>query len=142
MDRREEHVAAAIENILRAVAVMIVDVENRRTQARIDQPLCRNGDIVEIAIAAEHVRARVMSRRTGQGEGRALALSDRVRGRKRDIGARARGVPGSLRDRRRGIEGVCAELGVDIAFPALAKAARGPYRRVSVRAAGLGITLR
>ena len=57
---------------------MVVDVEDRRPQPLIGQPLRGDGHIVEIAIAAEDVAAGVMAGRARQREGAALALMDRL----------------------------------------------------------------
>ncbi len=102
VDRAEEHVVAAIEDRLRAVAVVIVDVEDRRTHPWIGEPLRRDRDVVQIA------DSRRTRRRSRDGRAAASARTrrvlrphDRLGRRQRDIRRRARGAPRALHDRCR-----------------------------------------
>src|SRR5258706_10793076 len=94
VQRGEEHVGAAIENTLRTVAVMIVDVEYRRPESAVGQPLRCDGDVVEIAVAAEHVGARMVTGRASERECRPLALRDGLSSAERRVRCRERRVPG------------------------------------------------
>src|SRR5690606_14295147 len=70
----EEHVRALVEDLLRAVAVVIVDVEDGYpSRPRIPQELRGNGGVVQIAVAAVEIGPGVMPRGTAEGEGRRRA---------------------------------------------------------------------
>ena len=82
VDRGEEDVAALVENVLGAVAVMIVDVEDRdRAVPAATRRLGGDRGIVEVAIAAEIIAPGMMAGRAAQGEGGALAGRARRRAR-------------------------------------------------------------
>lgn len=71
---RQEHVVAVVEDFLRAIAVVVIDVEDRDAGvAVVDEALGGDGGIVEVAIAAEEIAARMMARRAAEREGRAFA---------------------------------------------------------------------
>lgn len=62
VDRGEQHVAALIENRLRAIAVVIVDVEDRDPLvALIEERLRGDGSVVEVAITAHQIAGSVVS---------------------------------------------------------------------------------
>ena len=61
MHRAEEHIVALIQNALRAVAVMHVDIQNRRLGAAVHQHLCGNRGVVEIAEPAGQIGIDVMT---------------------------------------------------------------------------------
>src|SRR4051812_21038138 len=64
MQRSCENVGAPVENILRAIAVVKIDVEDRDLgRAMIPQPLCRDGGIVDEAVATKEIDAGMMARR-------------------------------------------------------------------------------
>ena len=70
MDRDEQNVAAIVENILRAIAMVVIDIEDRNAlPARRDGRFGRHRDIVDEAIAAQIIRAAMVSRRAAQREG-------------------------------------------------------------------------
>ena len=82
VDRGEEDIFAAGENVLRAVAVVIVDVEYRDPSlARQQRRFGADRGMVQIGIAAEIIAAGMMSWRTGKGEGAALAARIAVKAR-------------------------------------------------------------
>src|SRR5690606_19185476 len=62
VDRDGQHVGAVVEDVLRAVAVVIVDVEHGDAAA-LAQPMRGGGRTVEIAEAAEAGALGVMARR-------------------------------------------------------------------------------
>src|SRR6187551_699646 len=73
MDRGEGDVGAAVEDVLRSVAVMVVDIEDRDLRAAACNRCLRgDGGIVQVAIAAEIVGAGVMPRRSAQAKGATL----------------------------------------------------------------------
>ena len=114
MDRGEQHVAAAPEDLLRAVAVMIVDVEHRHLAgAAVAKGLGGDRGVVEEAIAAIEVAAGVMAGRPAQSEGDGIAGGDQCLAGQRDIGRGGDRGPGAGGDRRAGVEGIVAELAVD-----------------------------
>src|SRR3546814_2409145 len=74
MERREEHVAAVPEDILRAVAVMVIHIEDRDARhAAVDGRLRGDSSGVEMAIAAQIIAPRMMAGREAQGDGGAIA---------------------------------------------------------------------
>ncbi len=71
MDRDGEDVGALVEQALRAVAVVVVHIEHRHARhAGIAQRLCGQRRVVEKAVAAEEVGARVVARWAGERERR------------------------------------------------------------------------
>ena len=113
VDGGEEDVAARPEDILRAIAVMIIDIEDRDPPAGLGRRLGRDRRIVEVAIAAEIVAPGMMARRATQGERRPLACQHRIERSERGLGGPIGALPGPRRDRRGGVEAVGAEPGVD-----------------------------
>ena len=69
MDGNGEHVGAVIEDALRAVAVMDVDIEHGHAPVLAAQPLGGDGGVVQEAEAARHVGISVMAGRPAEGEG-------------------------------------------------------------------------
>ncbi len=79
MDRGVEDIAARPENVLRAVAVMIVDIEDRDPIGPgIARRLGGDGGGVEVAIAAEIIGAGMMAGRAAEREGGAVARPYRI----------------------------------------------------------------
>src|SRR3546814_1638715 len=75
VDRDRQHVVATVEDLLRAVAMVIVDVEDRDpARAGIAERLRRDCRIVEEAIAAIEIGAGMMARRPAEREGRGRAV--------------------------------------------------------------------
>ena len=74
MQRGEQDIAPFVKNILRAIAVVVVDVEDGNpSRPAVAQALRRQGGVVEEAIAAEQIARRVMSRRAAERKRRMLA---------------------------------------------------------------------
>src|SRR5690606_24710486 len=55
MDRDSQHIRTGIENALRAIAMMQIDVEDRHTPDFRAQAFCRDRRIVDEAEAARHI---------------------------------------------------------------------------------------
>ena len=53
---------------------MVIDIEDRGLQTLVDEPLRRDGNVIEIAIAAEYVVAGMMAGRSRERERRTLAI--------------------------------------------------------------------
>jgi len=67
--RYEQDIVTVIKDILCAVAVMVIHIENRNPfSAIVCKSLCRDGRVVEIAIAGRHPARSVMPRWTAQRE--------------------------------------------------------------------------
>ena len=109
MQRGEEHVGPIVEDALRAVAVMHVDVENRNARQRAAHVLRRDRDVVEIAEPAGHVGIGVVARRPAQPIGDRGAVEHERGGVDRDIGAGDGSRPGPGADRAGGVGGVEAD---------------------------------
>ena len=84
MDRDGEHVRPCVEDALRAVAVMQVDVEDRDARGGPAQMLGGDGRIVEEAEAAGDIGEGVMAGRTAERIGGRLARLHGLGGRDRD----------------------------------------------------------
>ena len=80
VDAGEEHIGPVVEDGLRAVAVVVIDVEHGNAwYAAVPQCLRRQRRIVHETVAAKEVGARVVARRAAQGERRARAVSNSLR---------------------------------------------------------------
>ena len=94
--------------------MVIVDIKDRDAlHACIARGLCGDGGVVEMAIAAAIVRARMMARWATQREGGTLAVEYRMRRGERGLRAPIGCVPRSRGDRRRRIERMRAEQRID-----------------------------
>ncbi|MNL10451.1 hypothetical protein D3C87_1312500 [compost metagenome] len=114
MDRGEQHVAALVENRLGAVAVVVVDVEDRDLfVALIEERLGGDGGVVEVAITAHQIAGGVVSRWTAQGESRTGAALDFRLGGERNLRRAVRRLPGAGGDRGAAVEAVITELAVE-----------------------------
>ena len=72
-----QHVLPRVEDFLRAVAVVIVDVEDGDAgRTLIAQPLRGDRGVVDVAITAHETGAGVMAGRAAQREGSRLAVLD------------------------------------------------------------------
>jgi hypothetical protein len=49
MDRNRQHIRPRVEDLLRAVAVMGIDVENGHTVESGAEPLCHDGSVIDVA---------------------------------------------------------------------------------------------
>jgi len=77
MQRHHQHVRRVIEDRLRAVAVVHVDIEDRRRPARGDDPLRGDRGVVEVAEAAGMSAGRMVARRPRQRVG-SVAIKCRI----------------------------------------------------------------
>ncbi len=114
MERDVLHVVTPVEDLLGAVAVVVVDVEDRhlRPGGRGDVVGCDRG-VVEEAVPAVEARRSVMSRRPAEPVHVATAIEHRRRCRQRDVDRRASSTVRALRDGCRGLETPPAELVID-----------------------------
>ena len=78
MDRDREHVGAPVEDALRAVAVMDIDVEHGDAFVLAAQALRGNGSVVQEAEAAGHVGISMMPGRPAERVGLAFARQHQV----------------------------------------------------------------
>ena len=83
MDRHGQHVGALVEDALRAVAVMQVDVDDRHARGEAAKVLGGDRRIVEEAEAAGDIAEGMMARRAAERIGGAFACQHRVGGRHR-----------------------------------------------------------
>ncbi|MNO65982.1 hypothetical protein D3C76_567600 [compost metagenome] len=113
VDRGEQHIASLVENRLGAVAVVVIDVEDRDFfVALIEERLGSDGGVVEVAITTHQIAGGVVSRWTAQGESRTGAALDFSLGGERDLCCTVRRLPGAGGDRGAAVEAVIAELAV------------------------------
>src|SRR6056297_2743776 len=103
MDRDGQYVVAIVENALRAVAVMHVDIEDRRAQARHTQPFGCDGSVVEKAEPPGQIAEGMMPRRAAEGVDSARALGQEIG---TGDGALSRPIGGLPRARAYGTGGI------------------------------------
>ena len=109
-----QHVRPRVEDLLRAVAVVVVDIEDGDPGGTlVAEPLRGDGGVVDVAIAAHEAGAGVMAGRPAQREGGGLAVFDQRGGGQRHVIGRFDGGPGAGDEGRAGIEGIEAEQRVD-----------------------------
>lgn len=139
MQRREEHVAAVVEDVLRAVTVVIIDVEHRDAAGTaVAQRLGRDRRIVEKAVSAVVGAARVVPGRPAEGEGAILPVGHQTGAGQRNVRRSGDRTPRAGRDRGAGVEGIIAELAVDMVGQLAAHSRREPIERQRVMIAMLG----
>jgi hypothetical protein len=115
MDRDVAHVAAAPEDLLGAVAVVVVHVEDRDPLAGgCRDRVRRDRRVVEEAVAAVHRPGRVMAGRAAQPVGGRLAAEHEVHGRQRDVHGRQRSHVRAGHQRRRRVEAPEASPATDV----------------------------
>ena len=118
MDRGIEYVATSPKNVLRAVAVMVIDVEDGDTRhTGVARDLRCHCGIVEVAIAAEIIRPGMMPGRATHGECCCLSCQNGVRRGDTRLCAPISRSPSVGRDRRRCIETIAAEQRIDAVQP-------------------------
>ena len=122
-----QDVGPCIENALRAVAVMHIDIEDRDALVALPQMSRCDRGVVEKAEAAGHVGIGVMTGRAAERVAGILAVDHELRRGHRDIGRRTGAGPGAGADRTGGIGGVPAELADDAG-----RIGRGMANRVNV----------
>ena len=111
MDRGEQHVVALVEDVLGAVAVVVVDIEDGHSPGTLIQAGLRgDGRIVQVAVAAHVVGGGMVARRPAQREHPARALGQLGLAGQRDVHRAAHRLPGAGGDGHAGVEAVVAEL--------------------------------
>ena len=118
----EEHLVGGVEDILGAVAVVEVDVEDGHLAA-LAQVGGGDGRIVQIAVSAAGVGAGVVTGRAAEGIGCGSAVEQQVRGGEGTAGGGKGRGEGGLDDRG-GVEAVVAGL-IDPGFGAVGLVAQG-----------------
>src|SRR5208337_842787 len=113
--RHEEHVATPEKNLLRAVAVVVVDVEDGDARgAAVAQRLSGDRRVVEEAIAAVKGAPGMMPGRPGERKDAALPSGHQAGAGQRHVGGGRDCPEGAGGDRRPRVEGIIAELAVDM----------------------------
>ena len=108
----EEDIAAVVEDVLRAVAVVVVDIKDGDTfHAGEEEMLCGDGSIVEEAEAAAVVGAGVVAGGAAEGVGGFFTGEDGVRGGEGGEGGVEGGGVGAGGDGRGEVEAIVAGLG-------------------------------
>src|ERR1700758_3669649 len=114
MDRYEQHVGSVVKDVLRAVAMMEIDVENCDAPgAAFDAMLRSDRGVVQIAIATHVLASGMMPGRAAQRECGTRTIAYLVHAGERRVGTRADRIPGTRVDRRTGIHREKAELAID-----------------------------
>ena len=130
MQGGEQHIRAVIENILRPVAMVKVDIEDRDARgAMVAQVLCRNGRIVQEAVAAIQVTRSVVPRRAAQRKHAARTAAQFLRRAQRDVCRNVGRLPGAFADRGLAGHRVIPEFSGDRLWHALRHAPRRPAIR-------------
>jgi hypothetical protein len=131
MQGQELHIAALIENALRAVTVVVVHIQNGHPLgATVQHGLGGNGGVVEIAIAAHVIGRGMVAGRAAQRKGTVPGGQHGIQAGQRHIGRGTDGLPGAGGDGHPGIERVIAHQAVDILRNAVGtQAAHRPYQR-------------
>ncbi|MPL86073.1 hypothetical protein SDC9_32049 [bioreactor metagenome] len=114
MQRDRQHVVTFVEDALRAVAVMHVDVEDRRAMAARAQILGRDAAVVEEAEPARDLAIGMMARGARQRIGPARARQDLVGATQRGLRRPVDRLPAFHRDRTGGIGVVVTDLRLGI----------------------------
>src|SRR6185312_8643430 len=105
VDGRHLDVAALPEELLRAVAVMCVDVEHGYAVEAAPQSFGCQRRVVQVARATEGRAARVMAGRAAERVRMRRAGGDEIRGRQRGIDGAADRLPGARPDERHRVVG-------------------------------------
>src|SRR5690242_21170861 len=98
MNRNRKHVGPLVEDALRAVAVMYVNIEDRHTLVLVAQALRRDGRVVQKAETACHVGEGMMAGRPAERVDLACAVAHEVGRCDRGIARGKSGVPGARAD--------------------------------------------
>ena len=109
-----EHIGTFVENLLGAVAVVVVHVQYRHAaHTAVDEGLRRNRRIVQVAIPCQACRACVVAGRAAQGERRPSTFGHCALRRQRHLSGLIGCCPRASHQGRDGITGKPAELGHD-----------------------------
>jgi len=103
--RYRQNVGPLVEDLLRPVSVVIVDIEDRQPSVGAEK-VRRHGGGIEVAEAPEGAPLRVVSRRAYQGIGETVALQDRLGRRQRAVNGALGCQVGVLVQRREGVDTV------------------------------------
>ena len=129
MDAGVDHVRPVPEDLLRAVALVGVDVDDRDpSDSAVADPLGRGGGVVEVARSAEERRSGVVPGRAHRRVGGRRAVDDEISRRDRAVHRRHCGVEGAGGDQRHRVHRVEPRLGPDRRRAAVAAAAGGERR--------------
>jgi len=127
VDRGEEYVVALIEDVLGAVAVVVVDIEDGHPGAAlVKEGLGGNRGIVQVAVAAHDFSSGVVPWWAAQSEGRVSTLLDGSLGGQGDLRGAVGGLPRTSGDRRAGVEAVVAQFAMQAGWLDLAQGACRP----------------
>jgi hypothetical protein len=99
MDRNRQNITAMIEDALRAVAVMHIDIKDRRTPPGAQQGLRGNRGIVEKAETAGKIAERMVTGRAAQGIGSRFACQYGIHRSQRRLRRPVSRLPGAGRNR-------------------------------------------
>ena len=113
VQRGEEHVLALVEDLLRAIAMVVIDVEHGDTAARRGGVLGGDGGVVEEAVAAVQRRRGVVAWRPAQPVRHDVAIQHGVGRRQRAVDRRPCRVVGARGEGRRRLEAPPTEAGGD-----------------------------
>ncbi len=121
------HIRASIENILGAIAVMEIHVQNGNFLiALIEKILRAHGGVINKAITTEVVKGRMMARWPTQAKGM-LAVANLLSRGQGDLATGVGGFPSTITDRRFGRKTVIAQLAIDVCGHNLLHASTRPH---------------
>ncbi|MNV50615.1 hypothetical protein D3C71_1426350 [compost metagenome] len=127
MNRSEEHVIAGVEDVLRTVAMVVVDIEDRHfSVALVDEGLGGNGGVVQVAVATHDFGSGVMPGWSAQGKGRMGTLGNGGLGGQGHLGSAVGRLPGASGNGCASVEAVVAQFAVQAVRSYLAQGAGGP----------------
>ena len=131
MQADRQHVGTLVEDALRAVAVVVVDVQHRHAVAAADpQRLRRHGRVVDEAVAAHEIGAGMVPGRARQAEHAARALRQQRRGAGSSIGTGLGRQPGAGTERAAVVHRIQPQpRGEVVGLHVAAQAAYRPHRR-------------
>jgi hypothetical protein len=114
VERHDEHVTAVVEDLLSAVAVVVVDVDDRDPRTSIGPRLRGDGRVVQVAVARKGIDGGVMAGwARARVRDRFTTVRDRVPRGEGDVDRTDRGREGAGEDRI-GVVRVPPELGDDV----------------------------
>ena len=128
VDRDKQHVFVFVEDILRPVAVVVINIEDRdRANPAQGCLACNNRGIVEIAIAAKIIAPAMVARWAAQGKGAAgIAAGHCFKRAQRALRPPIGRLPRARCNRRGGIKAILADPRID---PFVIERAAGAHRK-------------